>query len=514
MSKKFEFFNKQDGVIEDMNIAITETIQNLKDYLIAQSSIGFYDNFGNDSVGTKGNLRPEFIPGTTVPTYDYISIPMTPAISDIMGIDIAGNLIIIDANVAYQIADITISSGNTNVPLDTDYLGNPLSVTQPYDRYIWIEYRETTNPSITRTDFDGGLHGGPGPYTNPPYLGPVKDDGYNILITDQDPSTLQPGTNALYIGKITVDSNIQTYDYAPSAAPIYKGQLRAGMLSKNIQIRPSSISKTAIYTNNSAFSNQQKPYSLNEHINCFGNGNVTPENPHGVAPDDMLDVDGDNITDHSIVQLNLSREADPDGGAVGTNEIKDLNVTHAKLAVDAVETNNVKNANITPEKLSVPLANSFAPIGSVIMYAGSVSAVPTGWALCDGSDFSSITYPDLWNVLEDIWGPGSAGTTVRLPNLMGAFLRGATTGVTSDPDVASRIANKSGTGSKTDTGSEQDDELKSHIHYAGHESGNPNTGGAAELPLQFTSDDHATTSTGGNETRPKNYNIAYIIRYV
>jgi microcystin-dependent protein len=86
-------------------------------------------------------------------------------------------------------------------------------------------------------------------------------------------------------------------------------------------------------------------------------------------------------------------------------------------------TTNVTNGNI--EKLSIngnlsvtnismnPLFTfNLLPVGSVLLYGGIV--VPTGWLLCDGSTFSSATYPSLATLL------GSS----TLPNLQEDFIRG------------------------------------------------------------------------------------------
>jgi microcystin-dependent protein len=35
------------------------------------------------------------------------------------------------------------------------------------------------------------------------------------------------------------------------------------------------------------------------------------------------------------------------------------------------------------------------PIGAIIMWAGSVASIPTGWGLCDGTVHGTITSPDL-----------------------------------------------------------------------------------------------------------------------
>jgi microcystin-dependent protein len=55
-----------------------------------------------------------------------------------------------------------------------------------------------------------------------------------------------------------------------------------------------------------------------------------------------------------------------------------------------------------------------SPVGSVIAFAGA--SAPVGWLICDGSTFSSTTYPLLAAVVGDLFGVHS-GTTYYLPDL-------------------------------------------------------------------------------------------------
>jgi hypothetical protein len=93
-------------------------------------------------------------------------------------------------------------------------------------------------------------------------------------------------------------------------------------------------------------------------------------------------------------------------------------------------------------------------------------------------------------------------------------ISGTTTAVISqweDPDVSSRGANSSGANSGANVGSFQADELKTHSHtqrgYAQFASGYlgavSTDNGTAQLQ---------TANTGGNETRPSNVSVNYIIK--
>ena len=165
------------------------------------------------------------------------------------------------------------------------------------------------------------------------------------------------------------------------------------------------------------------------------------------------------------------------------------------------------------------------PTGSIMPYIGTT--VPDGWVLCDGRSLSTI--------------PGSAALIALVgsaaPNLQGMFLRGTGT---------SPMNNQPGPALKAMQG----EELKSHQHSSGslvnstngshihsitfHNDDHNGSGGTAKDGLEDdtalgqsntdnnkdtnASGDHthaitgSTAPIGGNETRPVNYGVNYIIK--
>jgi microcystin-dependent protein len=68
------------------------------------------------------------------------------------------------------------------------------------------------------------------------------------------------------------------------------------------------------------------------------------------------------------------------------------------------------------------------PVGTVIAYGGdSSTTLPKGWLLCDGSSFSSITYPQLAGIVSNYFS-ASSGTTYYLPDFRGQTPIGAGAG--------------------------------------------------------------------------------------
>lgn len=156
------------------------------------------------------------------------------------------------------------------------------------------------------------------------------------------------------------------------------------------------------------------------------------------------------------------------------------------------------------------------PIGSIVPFAAPKSAIQWGWLLCDGSPVSRDTFASLFQVIGVIYGSGDGSTTFNLPDYRGMFLRGVDDGSGQDPDIDLRTSQQNsngGAGSATggSVGTRQADEYAAHVHtytesqYVGKGNGNWsgsywNNGGAD------------TGSAGGNETRPKNVYVNYLIR--
>lgn len=180
-------------------------------------------------------------------------------------------------------------------------------------------------------------------------------------------------------------------------------------------------------------------------------------------------------------------------------------------------------------------AGNGVPIGTIAAFGGTT--VPDGWLLCDGQDISNVKYAKLREVIGTAWG------TNKAPDLRGVFLRGVNAGRTgdfNDPDAGSRVANNGGnTGDKV--GSFQDDGYKKHNHsgntgegglhshewwyrLSSDEDGNGNSSILWDDEIQQQDSPHVSTTLdgnhkhvinndGGNETRPANTAVNYIIKY-
>lgn len=181
------------------------------------------------------------------------------------------------------------------------------------------------------------------------------------------------------------------------------------------------------------------------------------------------------------------------------------------------------------DSLKVPV-----PIGTVLAYAGSLAALPSGWLLCDGSSVRISDYPNYDAACGSIYGRN--GSLVNLPDLRGLFLRGVNgtrTGSFADPDLSARTAPPGGTLASDLLGSYQTDAFQGHWHHSGPAgeagaatpSANDNSDGPQWIQNQYTTaylhvgaeDAIADASNHGtprvsSETRPENAYIYWIIK--
>lgn len=167
---------------------------------------------------------------------------------------------------------------------------------------------------------------------------------------------------------------------------------------------------------------------------------------------------------------------------------------------------------IVSNTIRIPTAQQqiFAPPGMISAYAGG--GAPTGWLLCDGSAVSRTTYSALFAAISVFWGQGNGATTFNVPDLRGYFLRGVDGSAGIDPDKLTRTAIATGGNTGNNVGSYQTDQIVSHNHSYGYRQREQTNASAGSNGYTFDSGTVTTGSTGGNETRPKNAYVNYIIK--
>lgn len=165
------------------------------------------------------------------------------------------------------------------------------------------------------------------------------------------------------------------------------------------------------------------------------------------------------------------------------------------------------------------------PTGAVAMWP--TETPPIGWLEMNGASISRTTYSDLFAVIGTRYGTVDA-SHFNLPDMRGYFPRGWDHGRGVDPDKATRTNRGDGTIGDA-IGTKQAEDFKAHTHYLAKNATSSTSSlsstnyttkigdiGWKTYTLCSTSseaDVGLTSSTGGNETRPLNINIMFIIKY-
>ncbi len=154
------------------------------------------------------------------------------------------------------------------------------------------------------------------------------------------------------------------------------------------------------------------------------------------------------------------------------------------------------------------------PVGTVITKASN--AVPSGYLYCNGQAVSRTTYAALFADIGTTYGVGDGSTTFNVPDFRGYFLRGQNDGSGNDPDAASRT--NSGNGTTGDAiGTKQAFQLESHTHTLNNATAirqnSPGPNFASGTAGYGNMVNITVNNTGGNETRPKNINVKYYIKF-
>jgi len=147
------------------------------------------------------------------------------------------------------------------------------------------------------------------------------------------------------------------------------------------------------------------------------------------------------------------------------------------------------------------------------------SIIPPGWLECDGSSLDKVIYINLYNGLKNSGSKCIYGEDVSnffIPDYRGRFLRCIANGSVNDPDRDSRSDRGDGTTGDA-VGTYQLDQFKSHYHeYSLTIAWKDEAEGGEVVPFFDFSDPrdfyYDTTAYGGNETRPTNIALKYIIK--
>lgn len=157
------------------------------------------------------------------------------------------------------------------------------------------------------------------------------------------------------------------------------------------------------------------------------------------------------------------------------------------------------------------------PVGSIIIWAGDLGDLPTNWRECNGKSLKKADYAELYGTLGELWVKDLGGNTdfFNIPDLRGLFLRGVNgerADDFKDPDWQQRRRQiPTSSASVNAPGSLQKSQFMSHAHFVA--SGGGSSGPREALSVDTRVNGHTETKTsGGNETRPNNAYVYFIIK--
>lgn len=196
------------------------------------------------------------------------------------------------------------------------------------------------------------------------------------------------------------------------------------------------------------------------------------------------------------------------------------------------------------------LRTTTMPTGTILSFTSQLN-IPDGWLKCDGSILLIAQFPELYAVIGQSFGSPNPGTDFRIPLTNGLFLRGRAEGVALCPDrnIRSSIYSNGATGDNV--GSYQDNQTRTPltgggdspgtpfstnnpgarpvrgsggtgVHYqvnnvpTGSANGSISRGSATGVVPDFLyaeAHTHTIDGGGGNEVRPRNIYVQYIIKY-
>jgi microcystin-dependent protein len=172
-------------------------------------------------------------------------------------------------------------------------------------------------------------------------------------------------------------------------------------------------------------------------------------------------------------------------------------------------TMQVPAGGITTTQIASSVA--LVPTGVMLPFGGPTANIPSGYLGCDGSSYLRASYTNLYSVIGS--GYGSADSThFNVPDMRGNFARGVDAGAGRDPDTTSRTAQNTGGNTGDAVGSVQAGQFASHNHYTATAAGYGSAGGYVADASGPTAYNTYTSSSGGNETRPINVYVNWIIK--
>jgi microcystin-dependent protein len=138
---------------------------------------------------------------------------------------------------------------------------------------------------------------------------------------------------------------------------------------------------------------------------------------------------------------------------------------------------------------------------------------PTGWLECNGAAISRTSYAGLFSAIANFYGNGNGTTTFNIPDYRGEFLRGWSHATGRDPDATTRTDRGDGiAGDAVGTKQGFATQRHNHAYYTSDVAGGA-AGSAVYIGHNSATTGFNTGSSSDYETRPRNVNVMWIIKY-
>ena len=373
----------------------------------------------------------------------------------------------------------------------------------------------TTTPSATYTDSSGGTAN-----SNP------------IVLDARGEANVWLGA-ATYKFKLCDSTNTEIWTVdnisAPTSAlsPVLSGNVTVSSNSSGAALKVTQTGTGAIFVAQNSADPNLTPFIVNA-SNNVGIQTTSPGAALDVANSGAIWLSNSGVA-RSIISADGSNSYYSAEGArsivlkANGTTLFTINTTNATATIPIVLPADPTTALQASTKQYVDTLTG-APAGIIMAFAGSTA--PTGFLACDGSAVLRATYATLFAAIGTTWGAGNGSTTFNVPDLRGMFVRGTGTNATGSssgavgPSVGAYVA---------DTYLNHSHAITDPTHSHGfsqnilgiNSGGNPGiqSGGnyTATTPISTTSAAGTgisvnTSTTGGTETKPKNYGVLYIIK--
>ena len=363
----------------------------------------------------------------------------------------------------------------------------------------------TTTPSATYTDSSGGTAN-----SNP------------IVLDARGEANVWLGA-ATYKFKLCDSTNTEIWTVdnisAPTSAlsPVLSGNVTVSSNSSGAALKVTQTGTGAIFVAQNSADPNLIPFIVNA-SNNVGIQTSAPGAALDVANNGAIWLSNSGVA-RSIISADGSNSYYSAEGArsiilkANGTTLFTINTTNATATIPIVLPADPTTALQASTKQYV---DTVMPSGMIMPFAGT--SAPTSWLACNGAAISRSTYATLYNAIGTTWGTGDGSTTFNVPDLRGVFLRGTGTNGTYGTAIGQAV------------GTYAADTYLNHSHGIS-DPGHSHTVGAFASPglspggttyntgsgttnsgTSTTGISVNTSTTGGTETKPKNYGVLYIIK--